>query len=227
MFHLKGLNASILLRLSLLIELLKTFFTLFSYFLFIINSSFYSFLSYLFLFCRNLQIYEPPRYMSINTCIEQLLEIESLRGENVYTGSSCAFGVARLGQANQQIVSGTLSELSKIDFGGPLHSLVVAGAMHYIENEMYEYYHCKRSERAAIRQEAKRLEQEELLKKHEEFVLEKKANDERQKLFAAAKAAAAVEKQQRLDAVKQQSSPATVADEDEPALDPNVDLSLF
>jgi diphthine synthase len=32
-------------------------------------------------FCRGKKEYEPPRYMSINTAIEQLLEIEENRQE--------------------------------------------------------------------------------------------------------------------------------------------------
>lgn len=36
----------------------------------------------IFITCyRGRKIYEPPRYMSVNTCIEQLLEIEESRKE--------------------------------------------------------------------------------------------------------------------------------------------------
>jgi len=31
---------------------------------------------------RGNKIFEPPRYMTINQCVEQLLEVEDKRGEN-------------------------------------------------------------------------------------------------------------------------------------------------
>ena len=46
-----------------------------------------------------------------------------------------------MGQDDQVIVSGTMEELRTVDFGPPLHSLVVAGEMHDMENTMYDYYH--------------------------------------------------------------------------------------
>lgn len=41
--------------------------------------------------------------MTVNTAIEQLLEIESLRNEGIVTKDSLAVGMARLGQATQQV----------------------------------------------------------------------------------------------------------------------------
>lgn len=139
--------------------------------------------------------------MTINQCIEQLLEIEEKRGEkgqqatgderenlartpglswrpelaiaatalshvciarclspsfSVYSGSTLAFGVARLGQSDQQIVSGTLDELLKVDFGGPLHSLVLAAPeIHELEEAMFEYHHWDKVARSAERRRLK------------------------------------------------------------------------
>lgn len=42
-------------------------------------------------------------------------------------------GLARVGASNQTIISGTLQELIEADFGPPLHSLVIAGEMHFLE----------------------------------------------------------------------------------------------
>lgn len=33
-----------------------------------------------------------------------------------------------------------MAMLKDIDFGAPLHSVVIAGNMHPLEEEMYEYY---------------------------------------------------------------------------------------
>ena len=88
----------------------------------------------------SLQVYEPPRYMTVNTAIEQLLDIEESRGEGAYGPDTLCVGVARLGADSQQIVAGTMEELRHADFGPPLHSLVIAGDTHVIEMEILSAY---------------------------------------------------------------------------------------
>ncbi|GAO51942.1 Diphthine synthase [Saitoella complicata NRRL Y-17804] len=83
---------------------------------------------------RGRKIYEPPRYMTVAQCAEQMLEIEELRGEGVYTPNTIAIGVSRIGSHDQRIVTGTLQELSEADLGPPLHSLVLLGSrVHELE----------------------------------------------------------------------------------------------
>jgi len=77
--------------------------------------------------------YEPPRYMSVNTCVEQLLEVEANKQEGVYSKDMLCVGVSRLGSDDQQIISGTLEELLTADFGPPLHSMVIPGELHPCE----------------------------------------------------------------------------------------------
>ena len=43
------------------------------------------------------------------------------------TGETRAVGLARVGCVDQLVVIGTLSELRRVDFGGPLHSMVLLG----------------------------------------------------------------------------------------------------
>lgn len=85
-------------------------------------------------------VYDPPRFMSINEAIEQMLLIEARRGLGLCGPSALAVGVARVGQDSQKIVSGTLAELVQVDFGGPLHSLVLCGGMHELEWAMWRAY---------------------------------------------------------------------------------------
>ncbi len=85
-------------------------------------------------------MYEPPRYMTINQCIEQLLEIEDIRQENVYSESTIGVGVSRIGADDQQIICGTFKELLHVDFGKPLHSFIIAGKMHFLEAETLAQY---------------------------------------------------------------------------------------
>jgi len=81
-------------------------------------------------------IYEPPRFMTVAQCAGQMLEVEEERKQSVCAKESLAVGVARLGSEDQQIVAGTLEELSEADLGKPLHSLVLCGKkMHEMEWE--------------------------------------------------------------------------------------------
>ena len=84
---------------------------------------------------RGRLIYEPPRYMTVNQCVEQLLEIEERRNENVYNKDTIVVGLARVGADDQKVVSGTMSEILDVDFGAPLHSFIITGKMHFLEAE--------------------------------------------------------------------------------------------
>ncbi|GAV63599.1 TP_methylase domain-containing protein [Cephalotus follicularis] len=83
--------------------------------------------------CRGRKQYEPPRYMTINTAIEQLLEVEQMRGGKAYNEDTCCVGLARLGSDDQKIVAGTMRQLRVVDFGAPLHCLVIVGKENMLE----------------------------------------------------------------------------------------------
>jgi diphthine methyl ester synthase len=76
---------------------------------------------------RGRKVFEPPRFMTVSQCAQQMLEIEEERKEGVYTKDSIAIGVARLGSKEQKMICGTLKELADEDLGPPLHSLVLVG----------------------------------------------------------------------------------------------------
>eukprot|EP00929_Paragymnodinium_shiwhaense_P048248 TRINITY_DN24418_c0_g1_i1.p1 TRINITY_DN24418_c0_g1~~TRINITY_DN24418_c0_g1_i1.p1 ORF type:complete len:270 (-),score=72.95 TRINITY_DN24418_c0_g1_i1:374-1183(-) len=81
------------------------------------------------------KIYEPPRFMTVNQALEQLIEIS----EEMATAQ--VVGVARLGREDQCILSGTARELVDADFGGPLHSLVIcAPELHEMEQEFLDFH---------------------------------------------------------------------------------------
>jgi diphthine synthase len=65
--------------------------------------------------------------MSINTALQQLLEVESTRQEGAYGPDTTAVGMSRLGSPDQEIVAGSMQQLLEVDFGPPLHCLVIAG----------------------------------------------------------------------------------------------------
>ena len=76
---------------------------------------------------RGRKIFEPPRFMTVAQCASQMLETEETRGEGVCGPQSLAVGVARVGAKDQKMAAGTLEQLSNIELGSPLHSLVLLG----------------------------------------------------------------------------------------------------
>lgn len=79
---------------------------------------------------------DKDRFMTINYAINFLLMIEDRRKENIFTSETMCIGVARLGSANPKIVYGKASELLEINFGEPLHSLIIPGNLHFIEEDV-------------------------------------------------------------------------------------------
>ena len=86
------------------------------------------------------QVYQPPRFLTINEAISQLLEVEDSRQEGAYNRDSLCVGMARVGSEQQTIVAGAMSELLDVDFGPPLHSLIIAGQLHHVEEDMLQHF---------------------------------------------------------------------------------------
>jgi len=79
-------------------------------------------------------IYEPPRFMTVAQCAAQMIETEEEKKDGICGKEALAVGVARVGAEDQEIVTGTLEQLSEVDMGRPLHSLVLVGKkMHEME----------------------------------------------------------------------------------------------
>ncbi|XP_051123884.1 probable diphthine methyl ester synthase [Andrographis paniculata] len=98
--------------------------------------------------CRGKKVYEPPRFMTINTAIEQLLEVEQNNNESVCGEDTPCVGLARVGCEDQKIVAGSMKQLLDVEFGPPLHCLVIIGDTHPLEEEMLEFYRVGRDDRA-------------------------------------------------------------------------------
>lgn len=78
----------------------------------------------------------PPRYMTVKESLEVMLRIEKDKGEGIISKETLVIGVARLGHPDMKIVAGTVEELMSVDFGEPLHSLIIPGKLHHIEEEV-------------------------------------------------------------------------------------------
>ena len=75
-------------------------------------------------------------FISAPQAIEQLLEVEVAQqgGETIL----CA-DISRLQADDQQLVAGPMRKLLDVDFGAPLHCLVIAGDVHVVEEETVAY----------------------------------------------------------------------------------------
>lgn len=83
----------------------------------------------------------PPRFMSVSTAAEQLIEAEETIKEEAYSiESTLCIGLARMGQETQKMVAGTLKELAEVDMGEPLHSLIICGELHDLEFEVVKEF---------------------------------------------------------------------------------------
>ena len=87
-------------------------------------------------------VFEPPRYMTVNEALGQLLEIHQNRikegQEGCTGGDDFCVGLARVGAADQVIKFGRIQELVDFDFGAPLHCLVIPADLHDMEREVLE-----------------------------------------------------------------------------------------
>ncbi|QPG76778.1 diphthine synthase [Brettanomyces nanus] len=100
-------------------------------------------------------VYEPPRYMSVAQCCQELLEVEEKRKQGAYTPDTPCVSVSRLGAADQAFNAATLKQLSEYDAGKPLHSVIMLGhQVHDLELEyLLEYANDKEAFKAAVRKD--------------------------------------------------------------------------
>jgi diphthine methyl ester synthase len=85
-------------------------------------------------------IFEPPRFMTINEAVDQLLQIRDKRNSDpmLLTEDDFAIGLARVGSTDQVIKYGNLRELLHFNFGPPLHCLLIPANLHDVEREVLE-----------------------------------------------------------------------------------------
>eukprot|EP00834_Sanchytrium_tribonematis_P004758 NODE_252_length_11723_cov_1.965933.p7 type:complete len:283 gc:universal NODE_252_length_11723_cov_1.965933:8633-7785(-) len=79
--------------------------------------------------------YLPPRYMTVNTAIEQLLDISEKWEDPTLLSDTLIVAALRIGTDSQQYVCGSMEELKNMEFGEPLHSLIIPSCenMHEVE----------------------------------------------------------------------------------------------
>ena len=66
-------------------------------------------------------------------------------GDNAkFNEDSIAIGVARVGHDDQNMVAAPLKDLLNMDFGSPLHSLVIPGQLQILEQDAVNFLKLKK-----------------------------------------------------------------------------------
>jgi len=78
---------------------------------------------------------EKDRYMTIREGLETLLATEKRKKLGVVTMGTLVIGIARAGSTDPAVKAGYVKEIMDHDFGGPPHSLVFPGRLHFMEAE--------------------------------------------------------------------------------------------
>ena len=79
---------------------------------------------------------QQDRYMQVGEAIDLLEEMAVRLGGSIAT----YIGVARAGSADPVVRAGTADTLRAVDFGGPLHVLIVPATLHPVEQEYLEVF---------------------------------------------------------------------------------------
>lgn len=75
------------------------------------------------------------RYMSASEGAALLLRMERERGEGVFTEETEVFALARAGSPTPGVWRASLRDMAAADLGPPLHTIVVPGKLHFVEEE--------------------------------------------------------------------------------------------
>ncbi len=75
------------------------------------------------------------RYMTIYDGLRILMELERRKGRAVITMDSLVVGIARAGSDDPVVKAGFLEDVLSYDFGGPPHTLIFPGDLHFTEAE--------------------------------------------------------------------------------------------
>ncbi len=83
---------------------------------------------------------EHDRFLTISQALQVLEKIEVKRQGGLITDSLLVVGCARLGSDDYLIKAGSVPEIKKINFGRPPYSLIIPGKLHFLEEEVLEFY---------------------------------------------------------------------------------------
>ena len=79
--------------------------------------------------------HEKKYFLDPKNAITNLLDIEKEQKRTILNDDTFAIIASRIGFETQKIISGKFSDLLKIDFGDPPHSVIIPGKLHFTESD--------------------------------------------------------------------------------------------
>lgn len=89
---------------------------------------------------KNILPAKQGKYMTINEGLNLLLEMEKQKQEKILNPETFVLGCARLTAEDEKIIYGKIKDLLNYNFGLPLHSIIVPGELHFVEEEILENF---------------------------------------------------------------------------------------
>ena len=74
-------------------------------------------------------------FLDPKDAISNLMDVEKEQKRNVVNNDTFAIVASRIGFETQKITSGKFSNLLKVDFGEPPHSIIITGKLHFTESD--------------------------------------------------------------------------------------------
>jgi diphthine synthase len=74
-------------------------------------------------------------FLDPKDALSNLLDVEKEQKRNVLNNDTFAIIASRIGFETQKIISGKFSNLLKVDFGEPPHSIIITGKLHFTESD--------------------------------------------------------------------------------------------
>ena len=74
-------------------------------------------------------------FLDPKDAISSILDVEKEQKRNVVNKNTFAIVASRIGFKTQKITSGKFSNLLKVDFGEPPHSIIITGKLHFTESD--------------------------------------------------------------------------------------------
>jgi len=74
-------------------------------------------------------------FLDPKDAISSLMDVEKEQKRNVVNNDTFAIVASRIGFETQKIISGKFSNLLKVDFGEPPHSIIITGKLHFTESD--------------------------------------------------------------------------------------------
>lgn len=83
---------------------------------------------------------ENKKYISIPLALKQLLDYTERRPESAIKPGTLTIGIARLEAPDMIVLTGTVSDVAKWDFGEPPYVLIFPGSLHFVEAEALQAF---------------------------------------------------------------------------------------